>query len=462
MATFFAHTADPGKPWEPLAVHLARVAGRAAGHASAWGGEEEARAAGLLHDLGKYSELFQRRLEGKERGLDHWSNGAWAALQRYQLEGVAAALAIAGHHVGLGQGNKDGLGRLEPRRLLERHPQGLRLTEGDYPALLRRLEADGLTLPAAFRSRGQYTGPSLPFSLEVRMLFSALVDADFVETEAHFEGGPDGAPRYRAEGPALEPERALALLERELARLGAQGRGRPEVQALRAELAAACFAAAESAPGLFTLTAPTGSGKTLALLAFALEHARRHGLRRLVLASPYLTLIEQTAGVYRRLLEAEFGPHYVLEHHSLAQGGAESEAQGAEPEEAGRAAERRLAENWDAPLVLTTNVQLLESLFAARPGRCRKLHRLARSVVVFDEAQALPPRLAVPTLATLSFLAESFGSTVVFATAPQPAFEHLGEPVDLAMGHHAGGDVLQLKHEMSRRAVFVPGDGCGE
>lgn len=198
------------------------------------------------------------------------------------------------------------------------------------------------------------------------------------------------------------------------------------VREARDALWGAAALAAQDGPGLFTLTAPTGSGKTLSMLRFALEHAARHGLRRIVVAVPFLTVIEQTARVYREVF-AGFSDKFVLEHHSLAGLGAEHATQDAEedPLNAGERQRRLLSENWDAPVILTTDVQLLESLFSNRPSSCRKLHSLMESVILFDEAQTLPQHLAVPTLAALSHLSSAYRSTVVFATATQPAFDAL-------------------------------------
>ncbi len=194
---------------------------------------------------------------------------------------------------------------------------------------------------------------------------------------------------------------------------------------MRDDLLAACRNAASQAQGVFTLSAPTGSGKTLAMLAFALEHAVRYQLRRIVLVVPYLSIIEQTARIYRELFEGRFGRHYLLEHHSLAQTSAQ---EGNEDDRAAVVA-RQLTENWDAPIVITTSVQFFESLFSNRSSACRKLHRLAGSVVLFDEVQTFPVELAVPTLATLAHLAERHRCTTVFATATQPAFTHFDAQV---------------------------------
>lgn len=428
MPPYFAHSAPPGQSWEPLKDHLQDVAERAAGFAEAFGAADEARAAGLLHDLGKYSDLFTDRLNGKARGLDHWSIGAWAALNQLKQHGIAAALAIQGHHVGLGQGDKDSLLGLNPSDLSRRHPRGLTLTATDLKLLMDRLAEDGLSLPAL---TGSLYDPQSPMAaagmLDVRMLFSALVDADYLETEAHFGRDAEGKKVHRPAAPALLPEEALRRVETRLAELAGKSRAAPPVNALRADLAKACLAAAGQEPGLFTLSAPTGAGKTLSMLAFALRHAMLHGMRRIVFAIPYLSIIEQTAGIYRDLFEPDFGKRYLLEHHSLAgtrreQGEGKAEADSVE--EARRIA-RLMAENWDAPLVVTTSVQILESLFSNRPSACRKLHRLAKSVILFDEVQTLPQDLAIPTLAALSRLAKGYGSTVVFSTATQPAFDHL-------------------------------------
>jgi CRISPR-associated helicase Cas3/CRISPR-associated endonuclease Cas3-HD len=403
---------------------LCDVAKQAADFASRFGAAEEARLAGLLHDLGKYSEKFTRRLQGQESGLDHWSAGARAALEHGRQNAIAAALAIQGHHIGL-QSQSSLKELTDFSRFAAHHPLSLQVTEADIPLLLGRLAEDGLALPSPERPAFNPAHPKAASMLDVRMLFSALVDADFLETEAHFQRDSDGRKVYRPSGPELRPAEALAALDEELARLAAENRAAANVAILRADLLQACRDAGALPPGAFTLSAPTGAGKTMAMLAFALHHAIANGLSRIVVAVPFLSIIEQTVKTYRNLFAPRFGDHYVLEHHSLA-GTRGSERNS--PSNADRIA-GQLTENWDAPLVVTTSVQLLESLFANRPSACRKLHRLANSVILLDEVQTLPPRLAVPTLATLSHLAARYGSSVVFATATQPAFDHLNERI---------------------------------
>jgi len=420
---YFAHSGG-----HLLSDHLDSVASLAAEFARAFGAEEEARLAGILHDLGKYGDLFQERLKGKARGIDHWSPGAWAALARWRSLAVAAA--VQGHHIGLQQIEKNALRALDPARLASQHPLGLRLSEADPELLWQRLQADGIRPPEGTEASvyGKSIRCTASAMLDVRMLFSTLVDADWLDTGAHFDGGPAAAHTPIA----LNPERALEILLEYLASLAAASTAAKEMRVIRRELAEACVEAGKGPPGVWTLSAPTGAGKTLAMLAFAFQHAAVHGLRRVITIIPYLSIIEQTAAVYRRLLEPHFGPGYVHEHHSLTGTREEPKpAPGTDRDGDTEAFRRRsvLADNWDAPLIVTTSVQFLESLFSNRPSACRKLHRLAGSVILFDEVQTIPDHLAIPTLATLSWLAKRYHATVVFATATQPAFSHLDRAV---------------------------------
>ena len=426
---FWGHSRNDdgnGTP-ELLRDHLRGVAERAAEFASAFSANEQAHAAGILHDLGKYADQFQRRLiDSSERGRDHWSAGAVLLPAACGSLGIVPALAVAGHHVGLKDlpFERESLCR-ELLAVFHDHPDDV--TESERRVLHERFAADG------FRPPGIQEGllPSGAFAsdmLDVRMLFSALVDADFLETEAHFMGDAATPRRPRVEGPGLDVDRAIEALNGYVERMREQHRGEP-MAAVRDELMQACIGAASKDVGLYTLAAPTGAGKTLALLAFALHHAKRNGLRRVVLVMPFLNIIEQTALIYRQIFSEEIGfaPNTVLEHHSLSRQSAEDAI-----EDDSSRVSRLLAENWDAPVILTTSVQFLESLMSSRPSRCRKLHRLAQSVILFDEVQTIPVKLAVPTLANLSRLAEANGpyrSSVVFATATQPAFECLEKRV---------------------------------
>ena len=430
MPKILAHSPHKSGRLHLLKEHLASVASLAKRFSGNWRGGQEAELAGLLHDFGKYGDLFQARLRGEVSGLDHWSQGAWLALTEYQT--VAAALAIQGHHIGLQC--FQGLRALQPESLIRQHPLNLRLSEANLDVLKSRLIADDLQISRPETSLfKQLSKGTVGGMLEIRRLFSALVDADFLDTEAHFNGTADGKV-YRQSGPLLDSGQALRHVIQELDRLERESTT-PEitqekrVQESRRTLREACWRNAESDPGLFTLTAPTGSGKTLAMLAFALCHAERHNLDRVVMVIPYLSIIEQTASIYRDILESHFGSEYLLEHHSMASLGEETSTEDANDREDKERRRRLLAENWDAPLIVTTSVQMLESLFSNRPSACRKLHRLANAVILFDEVQTLPLKLAVPTLAALSHMVSEWGSSVVFATATQPAFDHLHEIV---------------------------------
>lgn len=432
---YLAHSANYHGNSELLCQHLQDVGRRAGDFAADFNAKKEAELTGLLHDLGKYGNLFKKRLEGEVRGVDHWSPGAWAALMNYKQKGIASAIAIQGHHIGLKQADRDALQELNPAKLQANHPQSLKLSEANYVTLIQRCMADGLNLPTPDNiCESIYEGINTRFPaasmLDIRMLYSALVDADFIETEAHFQGGTDGRKRYREKRPNLSPKRTLFYLQTYLDELATESKASSDVNQLRANLLNACLETAHAPQGVFTLTAPTGTGKTLSMLSFALAHAVHHKLRRVIIVVPYLTVIEQTVKEYRKALAEITGTedtkHYILEHHSLAGIRNPDAGEGDQDmEDEFRRRARLLAENWDAPIVVTTSVQLLESLFSNRPSACRKLHRIASSVILFDEVQTLPVSVVIPTLATLSHLAERYRTTVVFATATQPAFTHL-------------------------------------
>jgi CRISPR-associated endonuclease/helicase Cas3 len=447
----YAHSliGRPEAEWEPLEEHLARVAELAALFASAFGAREWGRLAGLWHDLGKYQAKFQERLRGSAESVEHAGAGAALAVSINKARGLPLAFVIAGHHAGLANlsSSEDG-GRL---------PLTVRLRENSAPlaairsALPPDLVAPDLPeLPADLAAAAGDPGRLRSFELWVRFLFSALVDADFLATEAFYSPGLRAAALAgRDDIPALR-RRLDGWLDDFVARLPAEHK-RSNVNLRRAEVLAACREAAERAPGQCSLTVPTGGGKTLAALAFALRHAERHRLCRVIVAIPFTSIIEQTAEVYRRAL----GPANVLEHHSALDPQKE--------EEQNREAEirRRLAaENWDAPVVVTTNVQLFESLFGASPSRCRKLHNLARSVILLDEAQTLPGELLLPILEGLRELTTRFGCTVVLTTATQPA---LARRDSLPQGLAGVREIIPapdaLADQLRRVEVRWPGPG---
>jgi len=407
---FYAHsTEDASKSdWQVLSDHLMGVGRIAADRAKWFGGESLASVSGLLHDLGKYTDRFQARLEGGVPKVDHSTWGAVVAQERFKSIGTLLAYAIAGHHAGLANGRpgEDGLKRAA---LWERLGGGYC---NELPPLLEAWEQEirlpeRIELPKGFKpvpARGMFQ-----LSLLTRMVFSCLVDADFVDTDDFYrriEGKPARDVEVGA-NPSLEQLREK--LDLHLASLPSEGGINP----LRSRILAHVRGQAVETPGLFSLTVPTGGGKTLASLAFALDHAIAHGLRRVIYVIPFTSIIEQNARVFREAF-GELGEAAVLEHHSAFFDDTSKELQSIE--------KRRLAmENWDAPVIVTTAVQFFESLFADRPSRCRKLHNIAGSVVILDEAQTLPLHLLHPCVALLDELALNYRTSIVLCTATQPA-----------------------------------------
>ena len=403
---FYAHsdTSEDREHWHRLSEHLHGTGLRAAGFLAAVGGADIGKVAGLLHDLGKYTREFQARLSGGHRRVNHSTAGAKVAVDRYGKLGKMLAYCIAGHHAGLANGvNGEQTTALEAR-LAEKVPAPDRIWEQEI-ALPANLPSPRL------KPRDQDTA-GFCAAFFIRMLFSALVDADYLDTEDYF-AGLQGAPKPRGQHPTLAELRGR--LNAYLDKLAAGAEASP-VNDLRQEVLTHVRDKAAEPPGLFTLTVPTGGGKTLTSLAFALDHARRHGLARVIYVIPYMSIIEQTATVFRAGLrggDAE-EPDFVIEHHSTF-----------DEDRIGRREAReklRLAmENWEAPIIVTTAVQFFESLFGNRPSRCRKLHNVANSVVILDEAQTLPLQYLRPCVAALDELTRNWRTSVVLCTATQPA-----------------------------------------
>lgn len=391
----YAHSENASGDWHPLERHLQETARLGERFAAAFGAGELGRAAGLLHDLGKADPEFQAYLAGQNpRGPEHSGVGAAAALGRGYWEGLA--LVVAGHHGGLPA----------PETLKERlHRPGLE------PRVARAVEFLNRVNPPAPPPPPSLSTP-LELELFLRFLFSALVDADSLDTERHFH--PDRTELRLREWDISALCRRLE--EDQARRFG--GCDLTPVNRARQEIYRACWEAAAGPQGIYRLTVPTGGGKTRSGLAFALRHAALWGKSRVIVALPYTSIIDQTAQVYREIL----GDDVVLEHHSAVTW--EEDGDG---DEWGRW--RRLAaENWDAAVIVTTTVQLCESLLGHRPGVCRKLHHLANSVLILDEVQTLPPELLGPILDVLQQLVDRYRVTLVLSTATQPALASASSP----------------------------------
>ena len=396
----FAHTVtgQPSSAWQPLDEHLCAVGSCTQRICAFFEAGDLGEIAGRWHDLGKYAPDFDAYLQqdndasNERRGrVDHSSAGAILAWQKAQnpMASTAyrlAAFAIAGHHSGLAN-------------ILDLQDRVARKQD--------RLDAAlAASIPDTILSTSVATIPpwasQRPETAEFlgRMVFSALVDADRLDTEAFCS--PASAAGRKLRRPSLSSLRKR--LEAEIDRL-ARRAPPTTINAVRAQVRHDCLVAAARRPGIFSLTVPTGGGKTLAALTFGLEHALAHGLERVIVAIPYTSIIEQTASVYRKL----FGADAVVEHHSAIEPQHDTDAN------------RRACENWDAPIIVTTNVQLLETLFTHRPSRARKLHAVCRSVIILDEAQTLPPQFLTPILDGLQELVGHYGASIVISTATQPA-----------------------------------------
>ncbi|MCC8182410.1 MAG: CRISPR-associated endonuclease Cas3'' [Clostridiales bacterium] len=406
--TYYARSANATGQKETVTHHLTRAGELCAQFLSPLGYEDWGKSLGETHDFGKLSLRFDLVLKRQKTGVNHALPGAVLLTSMYASRPNTAHLlvaAVASHHSCL-----QGYDRYESTLKAVRNGTGKNLDAEnreyslfgpeEYQQAISEWRKD-------FARRRLAPAPSfqgeedalLSKMLFQRFLFSALVDADWSSSAEHFE------PDYLAQhtGPALDPETALQRLldiRREKQQCSTAS---PTLNRMRDELFDACLAAGDEAPGLFTLTAPTGLGKTLALLAFALRHCQHWGKRRVVLVLPYLTLIEQNCRDYRAVIPE------LLELHSNVHW---------------TEAEQLLAQRWDAPCIVTTNVSFFEPLFSAHPGQCRHLHQLADSVIVLDEAQSLPPRLLNATLRTVKLLCDHYGCTVLFSTATQPSFQH--------------------------------------
>ncbi len=426
---YVAHTPPENDPWkwQSMQTHTTNVAALAQKFAASFGAAELAQWAGWLHDVGKYSDDFQRYLREcdaakhgtgkapKPGSAEHKIAGTRLALELLpaNLREIVAA-CVLGHHGGLAAFRKmlDAIAATQDKNSVQN--KAMDTARSDFAPLNTTRPTQ---LPAA-------AGTTIwEREMFVRFLFSCLVDADGLDTERH--SSPEKADLRQTQTLAEAGPNWLQLLTADQEKLQATAKPTP-VNAVRREVYAACRTAAVLPPGLFSLTVPTGGGKTRSSLAFALEHALARQRSRLIYAIPYTSIIDQTAAEFRKIL----GEDAVLEHHSAIEDRAERKERAAtsaeeqaamQAENAGDQQRKLDAENWNAPLIVTTTVQLFESLFSNRTSRCRKVHHIAGSVIILDEVQTLPANLLCPLLDCLKTLLTHYGVTVVLCTATQPA-----------------------------------------
>ncbi len=402
-----AHVCDK-KCIQSVDDHLINTAKHAAHFASEFGASQWGYLAGLWHDLGKYSPAFQSMIR-TATGIDaetsnyiskvnHSTAGAQWAIEKFDKAGRIFSYLIAGHHAGLPDWLSDETGNAA---------LSIRLKEISHLEAAQKAKIPQKILEKSFPTERPSKG-SDP-AMWIRMLFSCLVDADFLDTEAFMD---KETFLLRGDYPSI-----AELLEAFTQFMDERYPPKPDdtvVNRIRTDVLKRCILKAVDKPGAFTLSVPTGGGKTLSSMAFALHHAIHHKKRRIIYVIPYISIIEQTVDQFQQI----FGDA-VIEHHANLDPAEENEEY----------TKRRLAcENWDAPIIVTTAVQFFESLFASRTSRCRKLHNIVNSVVVLDEAQLLPPEFLNPILRALDELRKHYGVTLLLSTATQPALSPQKSP----------------------------------
>ena len=407
---YIGHKSDDSRI-QPLKEHLKGVADRAGVFAVPFLGQAHAERTGILHDAGKYSEAGQKRMNDPEHTakVDHATAGAKIALE--QLKDPCGASAIAGHHGGIPDlGNKlsgEGDGTLYGR--VQKDLSGSLDASAFWQE--NEIEKDNRKILPEWLQKER-----IPFSWQfyTRMLFSCLVDADFLDTEAFMQ--QDKQPE-NMRGQRVLIKELFACVDRHITPWLEHPKN--EINAKRSEILRDCLEAAKGTPGLYSLTVPTGGGKTVSSLAFAMKHAAENGMNRVIYVIPYTSIIEQNAKVFREIL----GDENVIEHHSGIQ--VDEDNNSAMEENEGFHRKMLATENWDAPVIVTTAVQFFDSLFSNKPSKCRKLHSIADSVIIFDEAQMIPLAYLRPCVCAIGELVRHYHATAVLCTATQPSLNDM-------------------------------------
>lgn len=416
---YYAHSTEKTdkSDWQELKIHLKDTAKLSSKFAEKFNQKELGQIAGLFHDLGKYSEKFQRRLEGFKERVDHSTAGAIEVSEKYKEIGkYILAHCIAGHHSGLLDTGTDANDKSLTKRLKKEFIK----EDEKYSDYTKDFSDE--ELKADFNLK--FFADTSPFAVSffTRMLYSCLVDADWLDTEEFYENGKI----IRSDFANLESlqeklENHLEKIKEKAEKTGRQG----EINQKRNKILQECFQKARNPKGLYSLTVPTGGGKTLSSLAFALTHAIKNNQDRIIYAIPYTSIIEQNAEVFRSI----FGEENVLEHHSnyiFEEFNKTEKSDDENDKDEKQIITEKLryaSENWDASIIATTNVQFFESLFANKKSRCRKLHNIANSVIILDEAQMIPTKYLIPCAKAIDELVNRYNCTVVFCTATQPPLQ---------------------------------------
>ncbi|MBI5056125.1 MAG: CRISPR-associated helicase Cas3' [Nitrospirae bacterium] len=401
MTEYYAHSENSRKEKHSLLKHLRQTAKFAESFARKVDYKEIFKIAGLLHDFGKYQPDFQNYLEngGKRGSVPHAAWGAgYARLHRI----IEASIAIDGHHKGLPD-NSAWKSDTEPFKRGE---------VSGFENITRNFLDDAGVNEADIKNPDSlsFTGKSQR-EIFIRYLFSALTDSDWLSTEEHFDQGKFDM----RVGAVLSTDTMISKLEEEFLKKSIDG----EINQLRNDARNQAIQKADMPCGFYSLALPTGMGKTLTSMAWALRHAKKNVLKRIIIVLPYINIIDQTA----QILKSIFGEELVLEHHSAYN---ENDHNGHNLMGSCSPIEERkklACENWDYPVIVTTTVQFFESLFSNRPSQCRKVHNIAESVVIFDEVQAIPKEVILPTLQMLKDVQAVMKTSFLFCTATQPAFE---------------------------------------
>ena len=398
---YFAHSENDRNVKHSLSKHLNETAKLAESFACREDFKSIFRLSGLLHDIGKYQPEFQRYLEngGRRGSVPHAFWGAGYA-RKFKINDVS--IAIDGHHKGLP--NKAAW-QSDTNPILHNDEPGFDDVKQAFLSDVGFEEADLVSQQQLTFENG------FQRELFIRYLFSVLTDSDWLSTEEHFDPGKS----------ALRPERTLPVdfmlgkLEEEFAAKSNIG----EINALRNQARNQVVDKALLTTGCYSLALPTGMGKTLTSLAWALRHAKRNNLKRIIIVLPYISIIDQTARELKRI----FGEEWILEHHSSYNEGQKSATDKNEDYSAEQKRKQLACENWDFPVIVTTTVQFFESLFSNKPSKCRKIHNIAESVVIFDEVQTIPKEIVLPTLGMLNDVQTVMRTSFLFCTATQPAYE---------------------------------------